>query len=327
MKLNGTFSFPETKKLNPQLERILNKIHSPHFMVELVKRKPFDYHSTSPAELISCRLNNGKIVSLFCKYSGNHTQYSYGHRGGVKYEAKVYKNILHKTPLSSAHFYGVYKEKNNETCLIIQYLNGSKLLKDQHDPGYFGKAASWIGSLHKMYESNPPEAITDYDTEYYTIWLERVGKLLEKLKKKHPWLPAVCTYFKERMHLLSDSVKTFIHGEYYTKNILVQKDIIYPIDWESAAIGPGEIDLASLIEGWDYKRKNIAIKSYLKARWPDGNFSESGFRERLLLVKIYFFFRWTGEYDDPEVWLERTSWFNNFYSMIKKSGYKQPLEV
>lgn len=327
MALNGTFIFPDTKKLNPQLERILNKVYSPDHMMKLVKRKPFDYRSTSPVEIISCRLNDGQIVSLFCKYSGNHTQYSYGHRGGVEYETKIYKNILHKSPLSSARFYGICKEKNKETCLIIEYLKGSKLLKDAHAPQYFGKAATWIGNLHKMYESNPPKGIKIYDTAYYMFWLKGVESLLEILKKKHPWLPAVCSYFRKNMHLLSETTQTFIHGEYYTKNILVKKGVIYPIDWESAAIGPGEIDLASLIEDWDEERKNIALKNYIQARWPDGNFSERDFEKRLLLVRIYFFFRWTGEYDDPELWLDRNNWFKRFYQLIKKEGYKKALVV
>lgn len=326
MGLNGTFAFPDTKKLNPQLERILNKVHSPFYMEELVKRKPFDYHSTSPAEIISCRLNDGQVVSLFCKYSGSHTQYSYGHRGGVEYETKIYKNILHKSPLSSARFYGICKEKNKETCLVIEYLKGSKLLKDAHAPKYFGKAAAWIGNLHKKFESNPPKEIKIYDTAYYMIWLKGVENLLGALKKKHPWLPVVCSYFRENMHLLSDSVQTFIHGEYYTKNILVKKAAIYPIDWESAAIGPGEIDLASLIEDWDEERKDVALKNYIQARWPDGNFSENDFKKRLLLVKIYFFLRWTGEYDDPAFWLHRNNWFKRFYQSIKKEGFK-PLVV
>ena len=102
----------------------------------------------------------------------------------------------------------------------------------------------------------------------------------------------------------------------------MKKGVIYPIDWESAAIGPGEIDLASLTEDWDEERKNIALKKYIQARWPDGNFSESDFEKRLLLVKIYFFLRWTGEYDDPEFWIDRDNWFNRFYQLIKKDGFK-----
>lgn len=326
MKLNGTFSFPETQKLSPHLERFVNKAHVPHNMVTLLKRKPYDYRSTSPVEIISCRLNNGETIYLFCKYSGNHTQYSYGHRGGVEYETTIYKNILSKIPLQSARFYGSYKEKNKEIILIIDYLKGSKLLKDAHTTQNFGKAAAWIGGLHKMYESKPPKGIKLYDNDYYMIWLTGVENMLGKLIKKHPWLPSVCRYFRENMHLLSGSTQTFIHGEYYTKNILVKKGDIYPIDWESAAIGPGEIDLASLIEDWDEERKNIALKKYTQARWPDGNFSENEFEKRMLLVRIYFFLRWTGEYDDPEFWMDRNNWFKRFYQLIKKEGFK-PLVV
>jgi len=326
MDLNGTFSFPGTKKLVSQLEGLLNKIHSPDYMIDLIKRKPFDYRSTSPVEIVSCRLHSGDVIDLFCKYSGGHTQYSYGHRGGVEYETKIYRNILRKTPLSTPLFYGVCNEKNSETGLVIEYIKRSRLLKDAHSPQYFGKAAAWIGSLHKMHESNPPRGVKIYDTDYYMIWLKGVEKLLESLKKKHPWLPSVCRYFRENIHLLSGSGQTFIHGEYYTKNILVKKGVIYPIDWESAAIGPGEIDLASLIEDWDEERKNIAIKKYIQARWPDGNYSESEFEKRMLMVRIYFFLRWTGEYDDPESWLNHNNWFDRFYQLIKKEGYK-PLVV
>src|SRR5688572_7140154 len=218
MELNGTFSFPGTINLSPQLEKILNKTHSPSYMVELVKRKPFDYRSTSPVEIISCRLNDGQVVSLFCKYSGNHTQYSNGHRGGVEYETKIYKEILQKIPFSSARFYGICR-KNKETCLVIEYLKNSKLLKDCREPEYFGEAAAWIGGLHKKYESNRPSVAKIYDEAYYMIWVKGVENLLETLKVKYPWLPSVCRYFKENMHLLFDTAQTFIHGEYYTKNI------------------------------------------------------------------------------------------------------------
>jgi thiamine kinase-like enzyme len=326
MDLNGGFIFQGTEKLVPQLERILNKIHSPEYMVDLIKRKPFDYRSTSPVEIISCRLSNEEIIYLFCKYSGSHTQYSYGHRGGVEYETKIYKNILNKLTLSSARFYGICKEKNKENCLVIEYLKGSKLLKDAHAPKYFGKAAAWIGNLHRKYESNHPRGVKVYDTDYYMIWLKEVETMLETLKKKYPWLPAVCRYFRDNIHLLAGSAQTFIHGEYYTKNILVKKGIVYPIDWESAAVGPGEIDLASLIEDWDEERKNIAVKKYKEARWPGGNFSGSEFEKRMLMVRIYFFLRWTGEYNDPQSWLNRSNWFNRFYQLIKEEGYK-PLVV
>jgi hypothetical protein len=107
---------------------------------------------------------------------------------------------------------------------------------------------------------------------------------------------------------------------------MVQKGMIYPIDWESAAIGAGETDLVSMIEDWDEKRRNIALKNYIRARWDDGPFNKNEFEKKLLLVRIYFFLRWTAEYNDPELWLTRNEWFKRFYQTIRESGY-QPLTV
>ena len=65
MESNGTFLFPETEDLNSQLEKMVNKVHSPFQMTKMVRRKKFDYHSTSPAEIISCSLDNGQLIHLF----------------------------------------------------------------------------------------------------------------------------------------------------------------------------------------------------------------------------------------------------------------------
>src|SRR5215831_8043433 len=100
MAVNGHFIYPAMDHLGSQLQKMIDISYDRPSTIESVKRRPFLYHSTSPAEIIKCSMDNGKSVSLFCKYSGNHTQFSFGHRGGVEYETKVYKNILRKSSLS-----------------------------------------------------------------------------------------------------------------------------------------------------------------------------------------------------------------------------------
>jgi len=327
MEVKETFSFPHRKLQLPQLERMISNIYSPFYVLNWVSRRNFVYSSTSPAQIIHGRLNNNQSVYLFCKYSGNHTQYSFGHRGGVEYENEIYKTVLANCSLSSPPYYGFCLfEKSSDACLVIGYLKNSILLKDSRDPEDFGRAAAWIGQFHRMHEAKHKQSIRVYDRSYYMIWLKGMETLLRTLQKKYSWLPSVCDYFKENLHLLTDGHQTIIHGEYYTKNIIVQKDMVYPIDWESAALGPGETDLVSLIEDWDEARKDIAFKNYIQARWPDGAINRSVFEKKLLLVRIYFFLRWTAEYNDPELWLTRNEWFKRFYQTIKESGY-QPLEV
>ena len=42
---------------------------------------------------------------------------------------------------------------------------------------------------------------------------------------------------------------TFIHGEMYASNVLVDGTRVCPIDWEMAALGPALVDVAALIAG------------------------------------------------------------------------------
>ena len=62
--------------------------------------------------------------------------------------------------------------------------------------------------------------------------------------------PAVCQRADEFIAQLLAAPRTMIHGEFYPGNILYEKGRICPVDWESAAIAAGELDLAALTEGW-----------------------------------------------------------------------------
>ena len=68
------------------------------------------------------------------------------------------------------------------------------------------------------------------------------------------------------------------------------------MDWESAAIGAGEIDLASLTDGWPTEIAESCEREYAAARWPQGPPPE--FAERLALAKLYWGLRWLGNTPD-----------------------------
>jgi thiamine kinase-like enzyme len=107
------------------------------------------------------------------------------------------------------------------------------------------------------------------------------------------WLETVCNNFDEVIEALCDTPSTIIHGEYYPKNILLQDGLIYPVDWESTAIGSGEIDLVTLTEGWTPEATQKLELEYQQARWPDG--PPHDFRRSLCAARIYIQFRWLGD--------------------------------
>src|SRR5439155_24503813 len=65
---------------------------------------------------------------------------------------------------------------------------------------------------------------------------------------------------------------TVIHGEFYSKTVLARRQHLFMLDWESAAIGPGEIDLAALTEGkhWRGPVPRQCERDYRRALWPEG---------------------------------------------------------
>ena len=93
--------------------------------------------------------------------------------------------------------------------------------------------------------------------------------------------------------LLLDQQETVIHGEFYPHNVLYHDGAVCPIDWESAAIGAGPIDLAALTERWPTDVVSECDEAYSKARWPGGN-APSDFQDTIRAARIYLCARWLG---------------------------------
>jgi thiamine kinase-like enzyme len=85
--------------------------------------------------------------------------------------------------------------------------------------------------------------------------------------------------------LLVPNKRTVIHGEYYPKNILYQKGVVRPVDWQTAAIAAGEIDLASLTLNWPVETVLECEREYQRARWP--KYTNEDFRQVLGAARLY----------------------------------------
>jgi hypothetical protein len=271
--------------------------------LSVISRQPNVYSSTFPSEIITCRLGDRHTIGVLCKYSAEAGNESYGTRGGVEYEADVYRHLLQNLDLSCPAFYGVYREPaNKRTGLVLEYLAYSVRIIHSSDPGTVFEAAAWIGRFHALCStrvSSPALSfLNSYDPEYYRGWARRTLEMAEQSGLAPRWLETVCSRFDEVIEVLSEARSTIIHGEYYPKNILLHDGLIYPVDWESTAIACGEIDLATLTEGWGPDEIETIELEYQRARWPQG--SPYDFHRVLGAARIYIQFRWLG---DPQACL------------------------
>jgi aminoglycoside phosphotransferase (APT) family kinase protein len=195
--------------------------------------------------------------------------------------------------------------------------------RSTRQPRALVETARWLGRFHAGHQNRVGEAglgfLKRYDPEYYRGWARRTFDFAAPLQGRFPWLAdlrlAGDAWFLPLLHGL-----TVIHGEFYAKTVLVRKEQLFMVDWESAAIAAGEIDLATLTEGkhWCGELTRQCEGEYRRARWPEG--CPEDFDQRLDSARIYLHFRWLG--DRPE-WTtrEKTLWrFDHLQAAAKRLG-------
>src|SRR4051794_27285741 len=274
--------------------------------VTILRRQLNAYATTFPSEIVTCRVDGGSELRLFCKYAGGrgrgHSHSAHGHRGGVAYEAAVYGHLLQPSRASTPTFYGSHIDASTGvTWLILEHLDDTLRVSHTPEPAAsMNVAARWIGRFHGTAEEHFPSApiafLNRYDAEYYMGWARRTSLFADRWHQRFPCLRTLCERFEELVVLLLKAQPALIHGEYYTSNILFRDGVVYPVDWESAALAAGEIDLASLTEGWPVEIVRQCEHEYQRSRWPDG--SPDGFVTTLAAARVYLHLRWLG--DRPE---------------------------
>jgi hypothetical protein len=287
--------FPDLQTLTLGLTCVFRREGSPGGPVTVLHREPAIYLSSSPSEVVRCRCGQGSELVLFCKYAAGRRRHAHGHRGGVAYEAEVYRLVLQPLPALTPRFYGTHTDATGETWLVLEYLAHSERVST--DPAAMGLAAGWLGQFHAANEARLAGCalsfLSTYDAEYYRGWARRTSRFAGPLHSRFGWLAPLCERFEEAGASLLAPPPTVIHGEYTVHNVLVRGGRIYPVDWEATAIAIGEIDLATLTDRWPAAIVQECEREYRAARWPEG--APPDFERRLDLARLYVQFRWLGE--------------------------------
>jgi aminoglycoside phosphotransferase (APT) family kinase protein len=269
--------------------------------VTIVERVTNPYSSTAWSEVVTCELDT-QTVTFFCKYGRPRPGRAHRQWRGVPYEARVYGDLLEELPLPTVPFYGAYgAESTDQTWLVLGHLDQCRRLNKVNGvdmDAALQRSARWIGLFHAAAERaiGCRRFLRRYTRSYFRHWIDQTLALSRHAPEPVPWLSPLCAWTEGKLDLLLDS-PTVIHGEYYPRNILVQNGAVYPVDWETSGVAAGEIDLASLVDGWPTSVVRCCENEYRAARWPHGGSGD--FESRLSLAHLYFSFRWLGE---PAAW-------------------------
>ena len=64
------------------------------------------------------------------------------------------------------------------------------------------------------------------------------------------------------IEILSRLPRTLIHGEFYASKVLIAGDRVAGVDWEMSGVGPGVLDLAALVTGWEGDYRGAILAGY-----------------------------------------------------------------
>lgn len=289
------FQFPELGKLKASLASTLEAIGIVSRDLTILDRHA-RLHTAHPSEIVKCRLADGSMIQLFCKYDI--------HCGGgglayhcVRYEAQIYRHILQPLEVSVPRLIGTFIDaSSNRAWLILESLQNSIWVSRARQPDAMLEAASWIGRFHAAAETHiaraPIPFVICHEPPYYQRPVQRTLRYRTQYQKHSPWLQTLCERAIEFFPLLCDLPLTITHGQYYGHNVRLHSGLVSPIDWETAAIAAGEVDLAMLTDGWPREVKRECDFAYRRIRWPGGE--PAGFDRRLELARLYVQYRSLG---------------------------------
>jgi hypothetical protein len=318
---------PELPVLTIGLESVFGGNGAVGGAVAVLDRRPNIYASTFPSEIVTCRFPDGGERRLLCKYAAGQSHDAYGHRGRVAYEVAVYRDVLEPLRTSAPRFYGAYTEAAGEMWLIVEYVDGGVRADEMPKPiAALQRAARWVGQFHADNEARLGASrmtfLNTYDGDYYCQWAGRTVEFAAEWRRRYSWLETLCERATGFAAALLAIPPTIIHGEFTPHNVLIRGEDVCPVDWESAAIAMGEIDLASLTDGWPERIARECEREYQRARWPAG--PPADFERRLDLARLYWDLRWLGdrpEWTTNERALRKSRWrFKHLRSTGRRLG-------
>lgn len=129
--------------------------------------------------------------------------------------------------------------------------------------------ADWLAGFHDRFRGRSDEVrsvnprLLRRDDADFEEWRHRALDALERCPD--PRAP-VATDLLRTVAVEHRGEPCFVHGELYPSNVLVEDGRhgvrVFPIDWEMAATGPAEFDLAALVTGWDEDMRGRLVERY-----------------------------------------------------------------
>jgi tRNA A-37 threonylcarbamoyl transferase component Bud32 len=228
-------------------------------LVISVAERPHPYRTSRAIDEVDVLLASGMTVNLIAKNT------SFPRRATMS-EADVYHALVARLDLAAPRYYGVVGD-----VLLIERVRGEPLWQ-------FGELKHWRAAAKRLAEVH--ERTQGLESVAMRRWTD---DLTPPAGYESVWEEAVA--------VLEALPAGLVHGDCYPSNVLVRDEggVVF-VDWEEAMIGPGVLDLAALIAGWDERAAASISKAYVRA----AKSTPSKFGRALAAARLVVAARWLG---------------------------------
>ena len=148
--------------------------------VEVLDRRFNLYSTSSPSEIITCRLATGRRETVLLKREVAGRASDGGYWGGLLYEAVVYRRVLEPLGVHTPRLFGTFVDHAGIVSSVIGYIDDALRAYQDPEQRALVEAAAWIGRFHRRSArigGDVRRNLKRYDPRYYLGWARRTPEL------------------------------------------------------------------------------------------------------------------------------------------------------
>ena len=261
----------DERALKSTVQTILKNEYRASARVASLERKPCEFATLFPADILSVNLEGGDKIRLFLKHVG-YEESSHPDKLGPQRETQIYLKLFQGTSLPVPKVYGCHPNRlSHRHEMFLEYLDGWTL--QYHDLEHWFSAATRLADLHLHFECEELDSrdfLNSFNQEYFTFWAHRAVTVVScRAPKLANRLERIVVDYDKIAKLLSNQPSTLVHNDLAPKNVIADTSVdparIYFIDWEMAGVGCGLLDLVHLKYGLDEENDQRMLRTYLRA--------------------------------------------------------------
>lgn len=281
-----------------------------------IERRPSEYRSSFALEEVDALLNDGSVLRLVLKDLRPEALHEAARAAKPAFlrsprrEIGFYRSVIPGERPGTARLHASEAdEARDRFWILLERVPGMELYQCG-DLELWREAARWLARFHGRFSAAPCRlealaaevGLIRHDAGFYRTWIRRARAIQHRRGAPRAEMDRLAEGYERGIERLLSLPRALIHGEFYASNVLVDERAghsprVCPVDWETASVGPGLVDLAALVAGGWSEEERAAIARAYRDEWAScapAPLPAEDFRPGLDLSRLHLAVQWLG---------------------------------